>query len=167
MKILIIFSHTYWNNSKVNRKLLESIKDFKDITIHNLNEIYKDNKISKENVKSEISLLKEHDKIIFQFPLFWFSTPSLLKEWEDTVLTDILYGSESKCLEGKTFQIITTAGREKSFYDSLEFGINTILSPINTTFKYLGLKVENPYCIYHANADNLDLNEYYKYLQQN
>ena len=42
MKILVVFSHTYWNDSEVNRKLIESVKDFDNVKIHNLNEIYKD-----------------------------------------------------------------------------------------------------------------------------
>lgn len=72
MKTLIIFAHTFWEDSKANRALLESIKDLKKVQIHNISEIYKDGKI---DVNKELSLLKEADKIIFQFPLFWFSTP--------------------------------------------------------------------------------------------
>lgn len=25
--------------------------------------------------------LKQHDRLIFQFPLYWYSTPPLLKQW--------------------------------------------------------------------------------------
>ncbi|WP_295162662.1 NAD(P)H-dependent oxidoreductase [uncultured Brachyspira sp.] len=162
MKILVVFSHTYWNDSEVNRKLIESVKDFDNVKIHNLNEIYKDGKITKENIKEEIELLKEADKIIFQFPLFWFSTPSLLKEWEDCVLGYLYHSSEKKCLENKTFQIITTAGGEKSLYDSLEYDMNAFLSPITLSFKDFGLKVEKTYCIYGASLDKLDIGEYQK-----
>ncbi|MCQ4504376.1 NAD(P)H-dependent oxidoreductase, partial [Vibrio parahaemolyticus] len=34
----------------------------------------------------ELELLKTHDRIIFQFPLYWYSAPAHLKLWEDTVL---------------------------------------------------------------------------------
>ena len=27
-----------------------------------------------------------HDVVIFQFPLFWYSTPPILKQWQDIVL---------------------------------------------------------------------------------
>ena len=86
--------------------------------------------------------------------------PSLLKEWQDFVLSDILYGSEPKILENKTFKIITTAGGKKSFYDTLDFKIEEILSPINISFKHLGLKIKEPFCIYEANKDNLPIKEY-------
>ena len=158
MQNLIIFAHTFWKDSKVNRVLLEKLKDNKNVNIHNLSVIYPDGKIN--SVKSEVVLLKEADNIIFQFPLFWFSMPSLLKEWQDFVLSDILHGSDNKILENKTFKIITTAGGEKSFYDTLDFKIEEILSPINISFKHLGLKIKEPFCIYEANKDNLPIKEY-------
>ena len=158
MQNLIIFAHTFWKDSKVNRALLEKLKDNKNVNIHNLSVIYPDGKIN--SVKSEVVLLKEADNIIFQFPLFWFSMPSLLKEWQDFVLSDILHGSDNKILENKTFKIITTAGGEKSFYDTLDFKIEEILSPINISFKHLGLKIKEPFCIYEANKDNLPIKEY-------
>ena len=158
MQNLIIFAHTFWKDSKVNRALLEKLKDNKNVNIHNLSVIYPDGKIN--SVKSEVALLKEADNIIFQFPLFWFSMPSLLKEWQDFVLSDILHGNDNKILENKTFKIITTAGGKKSFYDTLDFKIEEILSPINISFKHLGLKIKEPFCIYEANKDNLPIKEY-------
>ncbi|HEE9583969.1 TPA: NAD(P)H-dependent oxidoreductase, partial [Campylobacter coli] len=98
MKTLIIFAHTFWEDSKVNKALFESIKNLKQVQIHNLSEIYKEGKI---DVSKEMDLLKNADKIIFQFPLFWFSTPALLKEWQDRVLTAILYGENKELLKDK------------------------------------------------------------------
>ena len=84
------FTHI-WKKYKVNRALLESAQTLSNVKIHNLNETYKDGVINAEN---EVALLKYSQKIIFQFPLFWFSTPALMKEWQDRVLTHILYGKE-------------------------------------------------------------------------
>ncbi|ECO9904804.1 flavodoxin family protein, partial [Campylobacter coli] len=38
MKTLIIFAHTFWEDSKVNKALFESIKNLKQVQIHNLSE---------------------------------------------------------------------------------------------------------------------------------
>lgn len=158
MQTLLIFAHTFWEDSKVNKALLESAKSLNNLTIHNLSTTYKDNKI---NVESEIALLQKADRIIFQFPLFWFSTPSLMKEWQDRVLTAILYSDNSKLLEGKTFSIITTAHGQASSYDGHHgYSIHTLLSPINNAFSYLGAKSEEAFCIFSANVDNLPLQEY-------
>lgn len=162
MKTLILFAHTFWENSKVNKALLESLKDSNHIKIHNLTTTYPDGKIDAE---AEKALLKEADTIIFQFPLFWFSTPSLLKEWQDRVMTGILYGNEPKLLNGKKFGIITTLGGAESSYDGHHGAtIKEILLPIYHSFKYLGLQEKEPFCIFSANAANLPLQEYKKYL---
>lgn len=47
MQTLLIFSHTFWADSKVNRALLEAAKALPNVRIHNLNEIYKDGKKAK------------------------------------------------------------------------------------------------------------------------
>jgi len=40
MKTLIIFSHTWFAQSKVNRALLEAAQDADNVTIRNLEELY-------------------------------------------------------------------------------------------------------------------------------
>lgn len=163
MKALIVFAHTFWSDSRVNKALLELAKTLSNVTINNLSTTYLDGKINSE---AEIALLKGSDKIIFQFPLFWFSTPSILKEWEDRVLTPILYGDNPQLLKNKIFQIITTLGGSKSSYDGHHgFGLKELLSPINHSFAYLGCKVEEPFAIYSASVSNLPTDEYLKLLK--
>lgn len=161
MKTLIVFAHTFWKDSKVNRALLESIKDKNNLKIHNLSTSYNDGKI---DIDKELILLKETDKIIFQFPLFWFSTPSLLKEWQDRVLSAILYG-EKELLKGKFFQVITTLGGAEQSYDGHHGAtLEELLKPIYYSFEYLGCKSIKPYAIFNANINTLDLNTYKKVL---
>ena len=93
MQILLLFSHTYWADSKVNKALLESAKTLENVTIHNLNTAYPDGKI---NTEAEIALLQKAEKIIAQFPLFWFSTPAIMKEWQDKILTHIHHSANPK-----------------------------------------------------------------------
>lgn len=158
MQTLIIFAHTFWQDSRVNKALLESAKNANGVKIHNLTTSYPHGNI---DIEAEIALIKNADKIIFEFPLFWFSTPAIMKEWQDRVLTNILYGSNPKLLQGKTFQIIATIGGAKSSYDGHHgYSIETLLSPINYAFEYSGCKVEKPYCIFGANASNLPTQEY-------
>lgn len=165
MKTLIIFAHTFWEDSKVNRALFESIKNLKQVQIHNLSEIYKEGKI---DVSKEMDLLKNADKIIFQFPLFWFSTPALLKEWQDRVLTAILYGENKELLKDKKFQIVTTLGGAQESYDGHHGAtLEELLKPIYYTFEYLGCKSLKPFAIFSANANKLDLKAYQDAISQN
>ncbi|MCE3039096.1 NAD(P)H-dependent oxidoreductase [Helicobacter anatolicus] len=159
MKTLIIFTHTFWKDSKVNKALLESAKSLDDVTIHNISTTYSDGNI---NIPAEIELLSQADKIIFQFPLFWFSTPSFLKEWQDRVLTAILYGENKDLLKGKKFQIITTLGGAESSYDGHHRAtLEELLKPIYHALKYCGCEYVEHYAIFQANVDNLDLNAYH------
>ena len=158
MQVLLIFSHTFWEDSKVNRALLGEAEKLEQVKIHNLNTTYKDGGI---DVSQEVALLREAEKIVFQFPLFWFSTPSLMKEWQDRVLSYILYGSEPKLLANKQFQVITTIGGAKSSYDGHHgYSMNTLLSPIYHSFAYMECDNLAPHCIYSASLDNLDTKSY-------
>lgn len=163
MQTLIIFSHTFWENSKVNKALLEQAQTLSSVKIHNLNTTYTNGVI---DIESELALLEGVNRIIFQFPLFWFSTPSLLKEWQDRVLSAILYGKNPALLKGKQFGIITTIGGDKGSYDGHHgYTMESLLSPLVSAFSYSGCEVLEPLCIFSANASSLPLQEYLSKLQ--
>lgn len=163
MKILIIFAHTFWEDSKTNHALLQNIKDLENIKIHNLSTTYTNGKIDTDK---ELTLLKDADKIIFQFPLFWFSTPSLLKEWQDRILTAILYGKNKELLKDKKFQVISTLGGAKSSYDGHHgVTLEELFKPIYHSFEYLGCKSIKPYAIFDAQNTKLNYEEYKKEIQ--
>ncbi|PAF54221.1 hypothetical protein BKH42_01560 [Helicobacter sp. 13S00482-2] len=150
MKTLIILAHPNIKNSKINKTLCETIKNMPNVTLHNLYEIYPDSKI---DASKEIELLKSNDKIVFQFPLYWFSSPSILKEWLDVVFSSILYGKEPKMLSGKTFQIITSMGAPEERYTPggrNQKSIDDILIPFNLSATYMGMNAKSPFGIYDA-----------------
>ena len=163
MQTLIIFSHTFWDDSKANKALLNEAQKLANVKIHNLNTTYPNGVI---DIESELALLENADRIIFQFPLFWCSTPSLMKEWQDRVLSHILYGSNPALLKGKQFGIITTIGGDKGSYDGHHgYTMESLLSPLVSAFTYSGCEVVEPLCIFGANASNLPLQEYRARLQ--
>ena len=92
----------------------ESIKDTEGITFHNLYEAYPDFHI---DVNREQQLLQEHDIIVWQHPFYWYSSPSLLKEWIDLVLQHgFAYGKKGTALQGKqVLSAITTGGRVEAY----------------------------------------------------
>jgi putative NADPH-quinone reductase len=46
------------------------------------------NNCQSEDISNEIDKLKRADMVIFQFPLYWFSVPAILKGWFDRVLCE-------------------------------------------------------------------------------
>lgn len=100
-KILILFAHPAFSRSVVQKAMHKTILSLDGITVHDLYSCYPDFIIDPDQ---EQKLLSEHDIIVFQHPLFWYSTPSILKEWQDIVLEHhYAYGKGGDRLKGKKF----------------------------------------------------------------
>ncbi|MEK6190183.1 MAG: NAD(P)H-dependent oxidoreductase [Carnobacterium alterfunditum] len=137
MKTLVIISHPEMMESGSQQYLLSSIPEGKDITIHHLESVYPDFNI---DVEMEQALLKEHERIIFQFPFYWYSAPALLKKWQDEVLMDgFAYGKRGKVLAGKEFGLVMSIGVKEEEYQPggrEGFSIDELTKP----FQALALK---------------------------
>ncbi len=147
-KILVNLVHPNIENSVVNKKLTNAISNFENVTINNLYTNYPDFKI---DVKKEQELLLNHDVIVFQFPMYWFSSPSLLKEWFDLVLEyDFAYGANYK-LENKAFAVaVSCGGEEKAFSETGKDkkSVEEFLSPFFGTANYVKMDYKKPFISY-------------------
>lgn len=94
MKTLIIVVHPDIESSAVNKRWIEALQKFPEkFDVHQLYKIYPDEKI---DVPAEQQLVEQYEKIVFQFPFYWFSSPPLFKKWLDEVLTHgWAFGSKS------------------------------------------------------------------------
>ena len=98
MRVLIIFAHPRFEKSLNQMLLVKQIPLSGDITFHDLYEHYPDFNIDME---AEQRLLTEHDVIVWQHPLYWYSAPALLKQWIDIVLDfGWAYGPGGTSLKG-------------------------------------------------------------------
>ena len=84
--ILIISGHTNLAASVANKTILETLNErLPEAEIVKLDELYPDFKI---DVEAEQQKLLRADIIVLQFPLFWYSAPSILERWmEETSAT--------------------------------------------------------------------------------
>lgn len=104
LKTLVIVSHPEINNSQTQQFLMQGAK-MQDVTWHHVEEL------AEIDVAKEQALLKENDRIIFQFPLYWYAAPEGLKHWEDEVLTrNFVYGDGDDNLSDKEFGIVVSTG---------------------------------------------------------
>jgi len=102
-KVLILFAHPDQPMSKVNLRMFEAAKMLDGITAIDLYGLYPRFKV---DIEAEQQRLLAHDLIIFQFPIYWYSTPALLKEWQDLVLEHgFAYGKGGSKLAGKSLLI--------------------------------------------------------------
>ena len=148
-RILILFAHPALEKSRVNRRLAAGVQDLDGVTFHDLYEEYPDFAI---DVPREQRLLVEHDIIVLQHPFFWYSTPAMLKEWQDLVLQHgWAYGSEGKKLVGKrALNVLTTGGRESAYQTDgyNQFTMRQFLVPLQQTFRLCGVKYLPPFVVH-------------------
>ena len=139
MKTLILAAHPNMAESVINKRWIEELRQYPDnYTVHELAKAYPDNKI---NVAREQQLIETHGSLVFQFPIFWFSSPPILKHWFDNVLTHgFAYGRNGgdKLKNRKVALAVTTGIGEKDYLDSgrYRYTLEQLLSPMETTLRY-------------------------------
>ncbi|MBW4697824.1 MAG: NAD(P)H-dependent oxidoreductase [Aphanocapsa lilacina HA4352-LM1] len=147
-RILILFAHPALEKSRVNRRLIQAVTGLAGVTIHDLYEAYPDFYI---NVKREQELLVTHDIVVFQHPFYWYSSPAILKEWQDLVLEyGFAYGHEGTALRGKKFlSAITTGGSEQAYSREGHnyFTVRELLVPFEQTARLCGMEYLPPFVI--------------------
>jgi glutathione-regulated potassium-efflux system ancillary protein KefF len=106
-KTLMILAHPNIEESIGNKTISETFANEENTEVRNIHLLYPDFKI---DVKAEQEALLTADTIIFQYPLFWYSIPAILKEWIDQVFQyGFAFGAESK-LTGKNVIVSFTIG---------------------------------------------------------
>jgi len=138
-KTLVIIAHpTLQTGSRTNQTLAQAATKHAT-TVHDLYAEYSDTTL---NIEREQQLLLDHDRIIFQFPVWWYSCPSLLKQWFDSVLTyGWAYGEGGNKLHGKEWGLAVTAGGSDSAYSSEGynlFPLEQLLRPFEVTASMIG-----------------------------
>ena len=139
MKTLVIVTHPNMETSRVNKAWRDELAKHGEITVHELYKAYPDEKI---DVAKEQALITAHDRIIFQYPLYWYSTPPLLKKWFDEVLQyGWAYGPDGGKMAGKEFgAAISTYGSEESYQPNgfNRFTLQEILRPVEALVNFIG-----------------------------
>ena len=152
-RILIQFAHPALEKSRVNRHLVRAVEHLDDVTFNDLYECYPDLSI---DVKREQKLLVEHDVIVLQHPFYWYSTPAIVKEWEDLVLEHgWAYGQDGTALRGKILLSAITAGGGESAYHKEgynRFTVGELLAPIAQTAYLCGMAYLPPFVVHGTHA---------------
>ena len=106
-----------------------------------------------DTLKEEMDKLAWCDILIFNFPLWWFGLPAILKGWVDRVFAmGFVYGSgkgiyENGIFKDKTaFITMTTGGPEIAYNGGKNGDLDTILFPIHHgMFYFTGMTVLPPF----------------------
>ena len=106
------------------------------------------------DIDREQARLLEHDVIVFMHPLYWYSTPAILKEWQDLVLEHgFAYWAGGAALHGKIFLDALTAGGAEAAYCAEGynyFSIRELLHPLEQTAALCGMLYLPPFALFEA-----------------
>lgn len=152
-RILILFAHPSLDRSEVNRPLAEEARRVEGVTLIDLYAEYPDLDI---NIDREQARLRAHDVIVFMYPLYWYSTPAILKEWQDLVLEhDFAYGAHAEALRGKIFFNVVSAGGPEAAYcadGDNHYTIRELLHPLEQMAALCGMVYLPPFALFNARA---------------
>ncbi|WP_042723136.1 NAD(P)H-dependent oxidoreductase [Flavobacterium sp. B17] len=157
---LIILGHPNIEQSLANKTIIKELEQSDlEIEIRSLTQLYPDYKI---DIKAEQEALLRHKNIVFQYPLYWYNMPAILKLWFDMVLEyQFAYGSKGDKLKGKNFIPSFTVGAPESEYHTLgehHFKVYEFCKNLEQTAYYTQMNFVEPF-YFHGTSINAGYTE--------
>ncbi|NNU81429.1 flavodoxin family protein [Halovulum dunhuangense] len=151
--VLVLMAHPVQRRSRVIARMAKVAEWVPGVTLVDLYAEYPDFDI---DIAREQDRLRSHDAVIFLHPLYWYSTPSILKEWQDLVLEyGFAYGQGGTALEGKLFfSACSTAAPESAYgpegYN--RFTLRDLMAPLQQTARLCGMTWLPPFVLHGARS---------------
>ncbi len=154
---LILLFHPNIGKSKANAALLAAARTIPGTLVVDMQARYPDGIIDMlADGEAEARALLEADRIVLQFPIQWYSTPALLKAWQDAVLTRMYYihaDTEGDKLAGTPLMIAATSGNTPAAYGregANHFTMEELLAPLKATALRCGLPWHPQHLVFRA-----------------
>jgi len=172
--ILVVFAHPYPQRSNANKPLLEAVSQLDQVVVDDLYEKYPDFHI---NITAEQQLLAQAKLIVFQFPIYWYNIPAMLKQWQEVVLTrGFAFGKkeQERVLLNKPCMAVVTTGHKKLSYQDGGYdcyNLEDFLRPLEQMADHCKMQYHPPLVLHEAHrATTTELaqlgNQYSQRLQE-
>ncbi|MBW4976139.1 NAD(P)H-dependent oxidoreductase [Roseovarius mucosus] len=158
---LILLFHPDLGRSKANAALQAAARTVSGAQVVDMSARYPSGVIDMHadgEAEAEARALLEADRIVLQFPIQWYSTPPLLKAWQDAVLTRMYYihaATEGDRLVGTPLMIAATAGNAPAAYGrdgANHFTMDELMAPLKATALRCGLPWHSPHLVFRADT---------------
>lgn len=143
MKTLVIVAHPDYEESTTQRFFRNSLLEFKDITWEQLDTDFE--------VEHERELLTDVDRVVLQFPLYWYSAPALMKSYLDEVFTYSYALGSKNSMRGKQLAIVVTTGDPEHDFQAgarEHFTMSELLRPFEAMAAKMGMEYMTPFIVY-------------------
>lgn len=154
-RTLVIVAHPDLHGaSRVHRRWATELeKHPNEFAVRDLYALYPAGALGEKDVEAERAALAAHNVVVFQFPIYWYSAPALLRIWTDEVYGfGWAYGGEAarpgepgRMLAGKRFAVAASAGDVESNYcadGTVGFTPAEVIVPFRATANYVGASCE-------------------------
>ena len=147
MKTLVLTAHPDLGKSRINRAWLDALAQADTVTTRDLTAVGGPG--MRFDIEAEQALLLANDRIVFQFPFYWYSAPPVLKAWMDQVLSyGFAYGPDGDRLKGREFLILVSTGGPADSYHAggyNNFSMDELLKPFQQTAILTGMTYLRPF----------------------
>ncbi len=158
--IALIYAHPYAERSLANRELLSALDDLPFVDRCPLYDLYPDFDI---DIEAEQRRLEAVDVVVIQHPVYWYSTPALLKLWIDEVLAlGWAYGKGTSALAGKKMQWVVTTGGDFGAYSAEGphgHPFEVFVAPMRQTARFCRMQWLEPIVVHDSHADQAQVRE--------
>lgn len=161
MKTLVVVAHPNLAYSRINVKWKKALQAKTQFHVKDLAELYPE---SIFDISREQADLIENERIILQFPLYWYSCPALLKKWIDDVFTPgFAYARGGDKLRDKELMLCISVGAPEDGYRATGFNnftLDELLRPFQQTANYVKARLVTPFVFYEsvfASDEQIDL----------
>lgn len=149
--VLILLAHPALHRSRIHAGLLRAVVDLPGVTVHDLYEAWPTHDV---DPAYEQALLDAHRAVVWQFPMYWYSSPALLKDWQDLVLQfGWAYGPDGAHLRDKPLLVATSTGGRAQAYTAEgtnHHPVPELLRPMERTAALCGMRWLPPWVVHGA-----------------
>ncbi|KAH0572418.1 NADPH oxidoreductase [Spironucleus salmonicida] len=145
MKTLVYFMHPQAEKSIRGRQILDCLKSKPNTTIREISTIYnKRTSFTPEEVQAEQEFIIQHERIVFAYPMYWYSIPAYGRAFMESVFTmgfAFVYAAKANAkLDGKKFKCIVTLGATAKYFTKEFLGTpESIQCQMNALCTYTGM----------------------------
>ncbi len=151
--IAVVYAHPYPSRSRANAALLAAVRELHGVQVRSLYELYPDFDI---DIEAEQRAIAGARLVMLMHPLYWYTTPALLKHWFDQVLVrGWAYGAGGTALHGKDcLWVATTGGDEQAYSASGRHGhpFASFEPVVEQTVRFCGMSWLEPFVLYGAHS---------------
>ncbi|CAL6065016.1 NADPH_oxidoreductase [Hexamita inflata] len=130
MKTIVVLFHPTPDSSKRNKLIQEQLQSLPNVTYHIVSSTTID-------AAAEQMLLKQYDRIVFQYPMYWYNLPGCGKLYLDAVLDKDMF-------KGKHVMIVNTVGAPNFYYKKPDMFFHFW----ERTVEYCGMVYDGSFILY-------------------